>query len=61
MKNTHIQNIDELSGNEYTCGDIDGLVSDAQSFFDNAEEKSKIIKYSQREFSDMPTTLCTLY
>ena len=40
---------------------IDGYIPDVDYFFERAEEKSKVIKYSQIEFKEMPKTLCTLY
>lgn len=59
--NKHLIDIDVLSWNEYTMWDLDWYVSDPAYFFDRADEKTKVIQYSQIEFKDMPTTLCTLY
>ena len=57
----HLLNIDEQLWTEWQLEELDGMVSDPAYFFDRAREVMKPIKYSQREFKDMPSTLCTLY
>ena len=37
------------------------MVADSAYFFERASEVMKPLKWSQVEFKDMPTTLCTLY
>jgi len=61
MPNKHLLELDVLTWNEYTIEDLDGYVADPSYFFDRAKETTKIVKYSQVEFKEMPTTLCTLY
>lgn len=57
----HLLDIDKQSGYEYQMEDLDGYVADPAYFFERAAEVAKAIKYSQIEFKEMPTTLCTLY
>lgn len=55
----HLIDIDQQTGFEYRMEDLDGYVSDPAYFFERAAEVMKPIKYSQIEFRELPTTLCT--
>lgn len=57
----HLIDIDQQTGFEYRMEDLDGYVSDPAYFFERAAEVMKPIKYSQIEFRELPTTLCTWY
>lgn len=57
----HLLNIDDQLWTEWQLEDFDGTIADPDYFFERAREIMKPIKYSQIEFKDMPTTLCTLY
>lgn len=57
----HLLNIDDQLWTEWQLEDFDGTIADPDYFFDRAREIMKPIKYSQIEFKELPTSLCTLY
>lgn len=55
----HLQNIDQLSGEEYMAGNEE--LFDSSFFIDFAQETSFEKLYSQLEFKEFGKCLCTVY